>query len=247
VAGGADGGRGRVAVADLPVPGGWLVGGSVRDLLLGRPVVDVDVVVEDDPRRVALALADHLGGAPFPLSERHGAWRVVAAERTVDVTRSRGTIEQDLHHRDFTINAMAQALDDGRLLDPLGGRADLDAGVVRAVSDRVFADDPLRLLRLGRIAHMLRFSVDPATDALARAHAGRADEPSGERIYMEMRRLLALDDPAAVDHLPRRRLRDVMEERRQPHRHPARHLVADRARQRLRDRVLVPPQVVPRV
>ena len=133
-----------------PVENAWLVGGSVRDLLLGRPVIDIDLVVDADPGRVARGLAGTVGGSPFPLSERHGAWRVVGDGRTIDVTRSRGTLEQDLRLRDFTINAIAIPLAGGDAVDPAGGRADLDAGLLRAVSDAVFDDDPLRLLRLPR-------------------------------------------------------------------------------------------------
>lgn len=179
-----------------PAPGWHLVGGAVRDLLTGRPVVDVDIVVPADPETAARGIARRLGGTPFPLSERHGAWRVVSGGHSVDVTASRGTIEQDLAERDFTINAIALPLDGGEPVDPTGGRGDLDARVVRAVSERVFRDDPLRLLRLPRIAHELEFAIDPATLAAARADAGLAGRPSGERIYAELRRMLASADPA---------------------------------------------------
>ncbi|HEY8858913.1 MAG TPA: hypothetical protein VIM27_05625, partial [Gaiellales bacterium] len=110
------------------MPDAWLVGGSVRDLLLGRSVVDVDLVVERDPGDAARTLARSAGGAPFPLSERHGAWRVVRDGSTVDITASRGAVTDDLGRRDFTINAMAVPLAGGDLLDPHGGRADLEAG-----------------------------------------------------------------------------------------------------------------------
>jgi putative nucleotidyltransferase with HDIG domain len=187
-----------------PVPGAWLVGGSVRDLLLARPVFDIDLVVDGDPRAVARDLARRSGGSPFPLSERHGAWRVVSGGRTVDVAGTRGTIDQDLGLRDFTVNAIAMSLDDGAVTDPFDGRGDLDRRVVRAVSDAVFDDDPLRLLRLPRIAHELGFGVDPATERLARSHAALADRPSGERIYMEMRRMLCGPRPAEALRLAER-------------------------------------------
>ena len=173
--------------AKAPVDGGWLVGGSVRDLLLERPVTDIDLVVEDDPGGVARRLARSLGGSPFPLSERHGAWRVVDAGNTIDVAGCRGTLEQDLALRDFTINAIAIPLAGGEPVDPSGGTADLEAGVVRAVSDAVFDDDPLRLLRLPRIAHELGFAIEPGTARLAELRSGRAAEPSAERIFMEVR------------------------------------------------------------
>jgi poly(A) polymerase len=169
----------------------------VRDLLLGREVTDVDLVVEGDPRRAARALSAAVGGAPFPLSERHGAWRVVQGPRTVDIAACRGTIEEDLALRDFTVNAMAMRIEGGELRDPFAGRRDLERRLLRLVSERVFVDDPLRLLRLGRIAHELGFAIDPEAATIARRQATRAAGTAGERIYMEVRRLLALRDPAA--------------------------------------------------
>src|SRR4029078_9146948 len=87
--------------------------------------------------------------------------------RTVDISRSHGPVADDLGRRDFTINAMAVPLAGGDVIDPHGGRADLEAGRLRAVSDQVFADDPLRLLRLARLAHELGFSGDPGGEPLA--------------------------------------------------------------------------------
>src|SRR5689334_18449531 len=86
---------------------GWVVGGAVRDELLGRPVLDLDVATRD-PRAAARAYAELHGGAVFPLSEHHGAWRVATgAEETVDFTPLPGGIEDDLATRDFTFNAIA--------------------------------------------------------------------------------------------------------------------------------------------
>ena len=180
----------------MPLDGAWLVGGSVRDLLVARPVADIDVRVDGDPGSAARGLASRAGGSPFPLSERHGAWRVVQESRTVDVTRTRGTVEEDLGLRDFTINAMALPLAGGDLVDPHGGRADLDAGLVRAVSDRIYDDDPLRLLRVARIARQLGFVIERGTEQLTRERAALATQPSGERVFAEMWRLLAVPDPA---------------------------------------------------
>ncbi len=182
--------------ARAPVEGAWLVGGSVRDLLLKRPVLDIDLVVDADPGRVAQTLARSVGGSAFPLSERHGAWRVVGGDHTIDIARCRGTLEQDLGLRDFTINAIAIPLAGGDPIDPSDGRSDLDARVLRAVSDAVFDDDPLRLLRLPRIAHELGFEIEPDTARLAADRSARAVEPSSERIFMEMRRLVGGDRPA---------------------------------------------------
>ncbi len=189
-------GRVCAAAAELGLEGGWLVGGGVRDLLLERPVLDWDVLVEGDPGAAARALANRAGGAPFPLSERHGAWRVVDGGRTVDFTGLAGTLEQDLRRRDFTLNAVAARLDDGGLVDPTGGLADLAEGVVRPVSDRIFRDDPLRLLRLPRIAAELEFEVSEEAASLAARDAASASQAAGERQLAELSRILAVRDPA---------------------------------------------------
>src|SRR5437764_12057751 len=167
----------------------WVVGGAVRDELLGRPLVDLDVAVAE-PERAARRFARSSGGAPFPLSQRHGAWRVALdGARTVDFTPLGGPIEDDLATRDFTINAIAVPLAGGEPVDPFAGRADLEARTLRAVSEPIFADDPLRLLRAVRLEDELGFQLDPATEELLRAHAGRVGEPSGERIVGELERL----------------------------------------------------------
>jgi len=180
------------------------VGGCVRDVRLGRPLVDVDVVVPGDPAPAARRLARATGGSPFALSETHGAWRVVLDGRTIDVTARRGgDIVADLGERDFTVNAMAIPVNGAGedVVDPFGGLSDLADGRLRLVSDRVFTDDPLRLLRLARIAHELGFEVDPDAERLARRDAHLADRAAGERIYAEMRRLLAPEHPDAAVRL----------------------------------------------
>jgi hypothetical protein len=167
----------------------WVVGGAVRDELLGREVVDLDIVCRD-PQAAARAYAKRSDGAPFPLSERHGAWRVALdGDRTVDFTPLRGGIEDDLAWRDFTINAIAMPLGGGEPVDPYSGRADLAAKVVRALSPTVFADDPLRLLRAVRLEDELGFRLDAATEQLVREHADLVTRPAGERTYAELLRL----------------------------------------------------------
>jgi tRNA nucleotidyltransferase/poly(A) polymerase len=185
--------------------GAYFVGGCVRDVRLGLPVTDVDVVVPGDPATVARRLARETGGSPFALSEAHGAWRVVLDGRTLDITAQRGgDILADLGERDFTVNAMAIPVDgDGEasVVDPFGGLGDLAEGRLRLVSERVFTDDPLRLLRLARIAHELGFEVDSDAERLARRDAHLADRPAGERIYAEVRRLMTPDHPDAAVRL----------------------------------------------
>jgi tRNA nucleotidyltransferase/poly(A) polymerase len=169
----------------------WFVGGAVRDELLGRPVIDVDVVCRD-PRAAARAYARQSGGAPFPLSEKHASWRVVLdGGRTVDFTPVHGTIEADLARRDFTINAIAVPVGGGEPVDPSGGREDLQLRLVRAVSESVFADDPLRLIRAVRHEDELGFRLAPLTEELVRSEAGRVTEAAGERVLAELERMSA--------------------------------------------------------
>jgi hypothetical protein len=178
----------------------WFVGGAVRDELLGREVVDLDVVC-GSPQQAARAYARGSGGSPFPLSEEHGAWRVALAEgRTVDfVPLQGGSIEADLATRDFTLNAIAVPVGGGEPVDPFAGRRDLEQRVLRVVADSVFADDPVRLLRAVRLEHELGLRLDGHTEELVREHAGLAHQPAGERILAELNRLshdgwLRLDD-----------------------------------------------------
>ena len=167
----------------------WIVGGAVRDQALGRPVIDLDVALAQ-PERAARAYANRSGGAPFPLSERHGAWRVVLDDgRTVDFTPLAGSIEDDLATRDFSINAIAERLGTGVVVDPYEGRRALAERVLQAVSETIFADDPLRLLRAVRLEDELGFVLGGRTEELLRAHTDLVGLPSGERILGELRRL----------------------------------------------------------
>jgi tRNA nucleotidyltransferase/poly(A) polymerase len=169
----------------------WVVGGAIRDELLGRELVDLDIAVRE-PKKAARAYAKRCRGAPFALSERHGAWRVALdGARTVDFTPLPGSVEDDLATRDFTINAIARPLAGGEPVDPFHGREDLEARCLRAVRDSVFEDDPLRLLRAVRLEDELDVRLDDATEALVRQHAGLVTRPAGERIVAELRRLSA--------------------------------------------------------
>ena len=167
----------------------YVVGGAVRDELLGRPLVDLDIAC-DEPEQAARAYARRVGGTPFPLSERHGAWRVALRDgRTVDFTPLRDGVEADLATRDFTINAIARPLGGGDDVDPFGGVEDLAQGVIRAVSEHVFGDDPLRLLRAVRLEDELGFRIETRTERLVREHAAVVTRAAGERILCELERL----------------------------------------------------------
>jgi tRNA nucleotidyltransferase/poly(A) polymerase len=167
----------------------WVVGGAVRDRALGRPVVDLDVALRE-PQRAARAYSKRSGGAPFPLSERHGAWRVaLEGGRTVDFTPLPGSIEDDLASRDFGINAIAERVGGDETVDPYDGRGDLAAGRIRAVADTVFQDDPLRLLRAVRLEDELGFRMTRETEELVRRDAPLVTAPAGERVVAELWKL----------------------------------------------------------
>ena len=187
----------------------WLVGGAVRDLLLGAPAVDLDVAVEGDARETARALAERLDGQVRE-HERFGTATVRADGLVVDLATTRretyaepgalpdvqpAPLDDDLARRDFTVNAMAAGLAGealGELRDPHGGRYDLETGVIRVLHDRSFLDDPTRLLRAVRYEARLGARMDASTEQLARsAIAGGAPSTvSGARIRDELLDLL---------------------------------------------------------
>jgi tRNA nucleotidyltransferase/poly(A) polymerase len=175
----------------------WLVGGAPRDRRLGRPLLDLDVVVAGDVRAAAKAVARAAGGPLFELSEEFGAWRVLADDRSwqADLSPLRGgSLDADLALRDFTVNAIAEPLGGGDAVDPFGGAADLEAGRLRMVSPAAFDDDPLRVVRAARLATELGFAVERDTAAAARTRAPRAAEVAQERVFAELRRLVGADD-----------------------------------------------------
>ena len=188
--------------------GTYLVGGAVRDSLLGRTVSDRDWVVVG--RTVEAMLADGYTqvGKDFPVflhPESHEEYALARTERKtaaghqgfechagVDVT-----LEEDLERRDLTVNALAQA-SDGTLIDPYGGERDLRAGLLRHVSP-AFAEDPLRILRVARFASQLGFAVAPETMTLMQtmASAGALQELPAERVWQEFHKALSCADPQA--------------------------------------------------
>ncbi|MEY2517677.1 MAG: poly(A) polymerase, partial [bacterium] len=178
----------------------WLVGGVVRDRLLQRPTADLDLVVDGDVAAAARSLARAVRGPSFELSDDFGAWRVMAGDRSwqADLSPLRGgSLEADLALRDFTVNAMAQPLQGGERVDPHGGEADLAARRLRAVGPSAFADDPLRALRLVRLAAELGLEPVTATSALAREQAPRVAAVAQERVFAELKRILGGDGVVA--------------------------------------------------
>ncbi|HEX4734543.1 MAG TPA: hypothetical protein VH247_09040 [Thermoleophilaceae bacterium] len=195
----------------------WLVGGAVRDLMLGASSVDLDVAIEGDAREVARELAIRLGGEARE-HERFGTATVRAGDLAVDLASTRretyaqpgalpdvapAPLDDDLARRDFTVNAMAAALPSGELRDPHGGRSDLEAGVIRVLHASSFADDPTRLLRAVRYESRFGFRMDSDTERLAREAiaADALTTISGARIRDELLDLLG--EPAVAASITR--------------------------------------------
>lgn len=178
----------------------YIVGGSVRDALLGRPMRDLDLAVDRDAMTFAQSLASKLAGHFVTLDGEQAIARIVLDDGPVgyiDVARLQGTLENDLRRRDFPVDAMAVALPEARLIDVTGGLDDLRAGVVRMTSTAALDADPLRLLRGARIGAELGFRIDPATEGAIRERAHLLGNPAAERKRDELARIFALPDATA--------------------------------------------------
>lgn len=180
-------------------PEAWLVGGALRDRLLDRPTLDYDVVVRGKVPPVARRVAEAARGHAFELSEGFGAWRVVSRTEVswqLDLLPlEHESIEADLTLRDFTVNALAQPLGRQELIDPFGGRGDLAERRLRMVSPDAFERDPLRTLRLARLAGDLGFEVDRRTAEHAARGAPGLRSVATERVFEELKRILSAPDP----------------------------------------------------
>ena len=194
------------AIQARSAPGAvWLVGGSLRDRLLSLETLDYDFAVRRGARALARRVANALDGAYYTLDRERDVGRVLlkdpgGSRLTLDFSALRGqAIEDDLRDRDFTINAMAVELyAPQQLIDPLGGRQDLRAKVLRACSAQAFGRDPLRTLRAVRFALALDFRLEPATLRQLRLAAPSITDVSPERQRDELFRILALPRPASA-------------------------------------------------
>ncbi len=178
----------------------WVVGGSVRDALADGPsAYDLDIAVRGDAAAAAGALARAHGATRFRLSRAFGAWRVQggALPFQIDITPLQGaTLAEDLGRRDLTVNALALPVERGEpVIDLHGGLDDLAARRLRLVGDAALSDDPVRLLRLARIAGQTGFAIDPATAAVARRDAALIWGSPGERLADELARVVSLPRP----------------------------------------------------
>ncbi len=195
----------------------YLVGGYVRDWLLGRESHDVDFAVEGDALGLARAVADRVRGSFVLLDDERGTARVVTRDEHgrrwfVDFAVLQGRdITADLSQRDFTIDAIAFDIHDpGRFIDPYDGRGDLEAGLVRAVSETAFRDDPLRTLRAVRLAAELNLRIEPRTEELIRRDAGLTAAVSAERVRDELSKTLTQPSADSLRYLDELGLLEVI-------------------------------------
>jgi len=195
----------------------YVVGGFVRDVLLGRDTADIDIAVATDALEITPKVATALGGKYVLLDKVNRVGRVVLVDERAPSTRGqweldfstfKGNIKHDLARRDFTIDAMAFDLlkiegdhTDVQLIDPFNGWDDLHQGVVRTVTETVFESDAARLLRGVRLAAELGFSISQETEALIRRHSHLIAGVAGERVREELLRLLAIPQADLLPYL----------------------------------------------
>jgi len=194
---------------------GYLSGGFVRDALIGRDSDDVDIIIGAEAMELARQVAKALGGTFVPLDQENEIARVVLRGKGLgeqkrpfhlDLATMHGSIDEDLAQRDFTIDAIAINLREiadpsAPLIDPFGGQRDLEAGVVRAISEEAFRRDPARLLRGPRLAAEFGFSLADETRAQIERHHRLITQVAAERVRDEFYRLLAAPKAAGWLHL----------------------------------------------
>jgi poly(A) polymerase len=176
----------------------YVVGGFIRDSLLELPTADIDIAVDADALEIASQAAAAFNGKFVPLDDINLVGRVILPDSKwqIDFTTLQGDIQQDLARRDFTIDAMAIELtvdlDFANIIDPFGGRCDIDKHLVTAVSDTIFQSDAVRLLRAARLAAELDFTIEDTTEQLIIRDSRLISGVAGERVREELLRLLAL-------------------------------------------------------
>ena len=183
----------------------FIVGGTVRDLLLGRQIKDADIVVKGDAEKIGRSFADAIGASFVLLDRDFGIVRIARHNEFIDICTMHGnSILDDLANRDLTINSMAIPLskvesgnsEAGRedlnksIIDPFNGQHDLKHKIVRMVSEENLVNDPLRLLRVYRFAAELNFGIEVHTAAAIREHAPLISGPAVERITEELRQII---------------------------------------------------------
>lgn len=208
--------RALEAAVSLASEGGsslFLVGGAVRDLLLGRPNIDLDLVTEQDHHGLAAAIAERLGARPI-FHDRFATATIRGPRLHLDLARARretyqrpgalpavvpASLTEDLARRDFTINAVALRLTapPGELSDPFQGARDIDEGRIRVLHEKSFQDDATRVLRALRYGSRLSFRLDPVTASILVRDLAYVATISGSRLRREL--TLTLQEERCVD------------------------------------------------
>ena len=186
---------------------GYVVGGAVRDFCSGRKLIDWDVATTAGSEEVKALFAD-----VRHFSLRHDTVTLVSSELRCEITVFKGgkgfgrTIEEDLGHRDFTINAMAYDVNRGDIIDPYGGQRDLSLGLIRAVGDPYerFREDPIRLLRAVRLATEFGYKMESKTHQAVSVMAERLNSVAEERVRDELLKILVGDRPSRGFNLMRK-------------------------------------------
>lgn len=187
------------SIRDLLPRETFLVGGCIRDMLLGKEPLDYDLVTGAPVEGVARDIALRLGTKPFWLDEQRGIMRIVVKPSgvSIDLSRFKGPdIGADLMARDLTINAMAWDLASNVFLDPSDGMGDLMNGLIRIISEKNLTDDPLRALRALRFSVTLDFPLREETSRLIRKHRDLLGQISPERVKLELERALEVPHSA---------------------------------------------------
>lgn len=181
--------------------GAYIVGGSVRDLLIGRTPSDYDIAVLGFPEKYASDLSSRISGHVVKIGKQNQMiYRVISEKNIFDVSAVSGkTIEDDLSNRDFTLNAIGYDLCSKMIIDPLGGRKDLSEKKIRMVSKEVFKNDPVRLIRAYRIGATFDFEIEPDTEKAISECATLIVKSAGERVKAELFKIFS--SPKSYRHI----------------------------------------------
>ena len=171
----------------------YLVGGSVRDYLLGKTTYDRDlIVVDEDAKTFSLKLAEFFGATHIPLDEMNKIYRIVLPDKEnyLDITNPvENSLGKDIMRRDLTINAIAVNIQTGDVIDLCNGISDLENRLLRGVREENFVDDPLRLLRVFRFYSVLGFELDESLSFITKKYSNLVLNPAKERIEYELMKL----------------------------------------------------------
>ena len=172
--------------------GAYVVGGSIRDVLLERIPTDYDIAVKGNPEEFARKMASNRAGHVVEMGKAgQKIFRVILNKHIFDISSLNGTcIEDDLKKRDFTINAVAYDLFSGKIIDCAGGLKDLADKCIRMVSETIFTEDPIRLIRAYRMSACLAFNIDKRTAAMIKNQAEQIKYSAGERVRTELFKIL---------------------------------------------------------